>query len=377
MKWHKKYTKNICFRLLKTDVNIPYISSLFVMKKKHFSTTFEMVVVSFIFLLFWLIYYTILGKIWPNSNIGFYRVATHLTQCATLCVAAFFVFPRYINNKNKWQLLIFSLVSIFIFTQGFNAARSILSKPVFYQIGLSLKKTANNAPKQSYFLQNFISSLTYYLLGLGYAFSRDWFKKEHKSLILEKEIAQAELTLLRNQLNPHFLFNTINNIYYLALIQSTKTAEALLQLSDLLRYVLAEKDNWVTLNKEYECLEKFINLHRLRFPNDVINLQACNVEQFAQFQIPPMALITFAENAFKHGESGGAEEPIDIYISIDKNKLNYRVANKIGNNISKNQNSGIGIPNLAKRLNILYPEKHKLQFDISTTHYIANLEINL
>lgn len=347
------------------------------MKNKSHNISLEIGIVSFAFLLFWLIYYIILGKIWPNNNIGFYRVATHITQCATLSVAAFFVFPRYIKNKNKWQLFIFSILTLLIFIHGFDIARSLLTKPSFYQIGTPLKKTANNTAYQSYFLQNFISALTYYLLGLGYAFSRDWFKKEHKSLILEKEIAQAELTLLRNQLNPHFLFNTINNIYYLALIQSTKTAEALLQLSDLLRYVLAEKEDWVTLDKEFGCLEKFVNLHRLRFPNDVINLQVYNVEQFTQFQIPPMVLITFAENAFKHGESGGTEEPFDIHISINENKLLYRVSNKIGNNISKNQNSGIGIPNLVKRLNILYPEKHILQFDVSTTHYIANLEINL
>jgi sensor histidine kinase YesM len=347
------------------------------MKTKSYNIIAEIVVVSFTFLLFWLIYYSILGKLWPNYNIGFYRIATHITQCATLSVAAFFVFPRYIKNKNKWQLLFFSFLTLLVFIQCFDAARSILNKPLFYPIGTSIKKSINNAPSQSYLLQNFISSLTYYLLGLGYAFGKDWFKKEHKSLILEKEIAQAELTLLRNQLNPHFLFNTINNIYYLALIQSTKTAEALLQLSDLLRYVLAEKEDWVTLDKEFECLEKFINLHRLRFPNDIINLQVDNDEQFSLIRIPPMILITFAENAFKHGESGGVEEPFDIYISINKNKLIYRVTNKIGNNISKNQITGIGIPNLVKRLNILYPEKHKLQFDVSATHYIANLEINL
>ncbi|MBT9485242.1 sensor histidine kinase [Sediminibacterium sp.] len=229
----------------------------------------------------------------------------------------------------------------------------------------------------NYYLQNFISALTYSLLGLGYAFGRDWFIKDRKAIILEKEIAEAELTLLRNQLNPHFLFNTINNIYYLALIQSTKTAEALLQLSDLLRYVLAEKENWVTLDKEYECLEKFILLHKLRFPKDVINLEVTQLDDFTNVKVPPMILITFVENAFKHGESNGPEAPININLYIDYNQLRYEVSNKIGDNISKNNNSGIGIPNLKKRLNILYPEKHKLAFAITKTHYIAKLEINL
>lgn len=347
------------------------------MKKDTLYKFFEIALVILCFLLFWLSYYLVIGKVWPNKNLGFYRIALHLTQCAAFCTAAFLVFSTYIKHKNKVQLFIFLFLSILFFTRMFNWVSSILTNPIFYQLSTITKQKANNSQLGNYYLQNFISALTYSLLGLGYAFGRDWFIKERKSIILEKEIAEAELTLLRNQLNPHFLFNTINNIYYLALIQSTKTAEALLQLSDLLRYVLAEKENWVTLDKEYECLEKFILLHRLRFPKDVINLSATQKEQFTSIQIPPMILITFVENAFKHGESGGPEAPFDIHLLINDNKLSYEVHNRIGNIVSKNNNSGIGIPNLKKRLNILYPGKHKLSFDISKTHYIAKLEINL
>lgn len=347
------------------------------MKKNSLNKFLEIALVVLCFFLFWLSYYLVVGKVWPNNNLGGYRISLHLTQCAAFCISAFVIFGRYIKNKNKIQLLVFSILSILIFTRMFNWVSSILTNPIFYQLSTLTKQRANNTQLSNYYLQNFISALTYSLLGLGYAFGRDWFVKERKSIILEKEIAKAELTLLRNQLNPHFLFNTINNIYYLALIQSTKTAEALLQLSDILRYVLAEKENWVTLDKEYECLEKFILLHKLRFPKDVVNLKSTQNDLFAKISIPPMILITFVENAFKHGESNGPEAPIDIHLLINDNQLSYEVSNKIGNNVSKNNNSGIGIPNLKKRLNILYPEKHKLSFNISKTHYIAKLEINL
>ncbi|WP_439506905.1 sensor histidine kinase [Sediminibacterium sp.] len=347
------------------------------MKKHTYLKVAEISLVSASFLLFWLLYYSILGKIWPNDNIGKYRLFSHLTQCAIICISAFVVFPRYAIKKQKIQFILLSIFSIIVFTELFNIARLFLSNPIFHLLGPTVRQKTNNLQVQNYYYQNFISALTYYLLGLGYAFARDWINKDRKSLILEKEIAQAELTLLRNQLNPHFLFNTINNIYYLALIQSTKTAEALLQLSDLLRYVLSEKENLVTLDKEYECLEKFIQLHRLRFPNDNIILEISGKEEFSTIQIPPMVLLTFVENAFKHGDAGESEEPIEINLNIHDNQLTYSVKNKIGKNISKNTTSGIGIPNLKKRLTLLYPAKHKLDFNLSNTYYFAKLEINL
>jgi sensor histidine kinase YesM len=214
-------------------------------------------------------------------------------------------------------------------------------------------------------------------LGLGFAFAKDWFVKERTALVLEKEKAQAELSLLRNQLNPHFLFNTINNIYYLALIQSTKTADALLKLSDLLRYVLHEKSDWVSLDKEYQYLLKFIELHRLRFPKDQINLELGQEAQFAAYQIPPMLLLTFVENAFKHGDPGTETEPVTIQLRVEGNKLYYSVRNKIAQGISKDLNSGIGIPNLMKRLQILYPNQHQIRMVESKDYFIAELEIDL
>jgi len=346
--------------------------------KKYLNTKiFEIALVIISFLLFWILYYIIIGKIWPNDNVGKYRVSMHLTQCATICVSAFLIFPRYAINKQKVHFILLSVFSILIFTELFNTARLFLANPIFHLLGPTIKQRINNSQLQNYYFQNFISALTYYLLGIGYAFTRDWINKDRRTFLLEKEIAQAELALLRNQLNPHFLFNTINNIYYLALIQSTKTAEALLQLSDLLRYVLSEKDNIVPLNKEYECLEKFIQLHKLRFPNDNIMLKTSGNEQFENIQIPPMALITFVENAFKHGSAEESAEPIEINLVVQNNQLTYSVKNKIGKNISKNDSSGIGIPNLIKRLTLLYPENHKLELILTDSHYFAKLEINL
>jgi sensor histidine kinase YesM len=355
---------------------IPYFSVMPVMEKKALKSILEIALVVFVFLLFWFTYYLFLGKIWPSDNIGYYRIASHLTQTTVLLVAAFFVFPRYAKRKRLIPFLLLSVVLLLAFTQMFNMARQLLTSPVFYLLNSS-QQPKKVVATPSYFIPNLISALTYYLLGLGYAFARDWFAKERAALVLEKEKAQAELSLLRNQLNPHFLFNTINNIYYLALIQSAKTADALLKLSDLLRYVLHEKSDWVSLEKEYQHLLKFIELHRLRFPKDQIELNMSEEDQFASCQIPPMILLTFVENAFKHGEPGTEAEPVIISLDIAAGKLHYSVSNKIAQGISKDQNNGIGIPNLIKRMQILYPNKHHLELGASGEQYLAKLEIDL
>lgn len=376
MKCRNYYAKNIIRNRPTCSKIIPYFSVMPVMEKKALNSLLEIVLVVFVFLLFWFTYYLFLGKLWPNNNIGYYRVATHITQSIVLVVAAFLVFPQYTKRKRLIPFLLLSIALLLLFTQLFQFSRQFLNGPVFYLLGTS-KQPQKAVAMPNYFVQNLITALTYYLLGLGYAFARDWFAKDRAALVLEKEKAQAELSLLRNQLNPHFLFNTINNIYYLALIQSTKTADALLKLSDLLRYVLHEKNDWVSLDKEYQHLLKFIELHRLRFPKDQIELSVSQEDQFASCQIPPMILLTFVENAFKHGEPGTETEPVIISLHIAAGKLHYSVTNKIAQGISKDQNNGIGIPNLIKRMQILYPNKHHLHLGATGEQYLAKLEIDL
>jgi len=182
---------------------------------------------------------------------------------------------------------------------------------------------------------------------------------------------------LRYQINPHFLFNTINDIYYLALIKSEKTPEAMLKLSDLLRYILYEKGEWVALEKEINYLKEFIHLHKIRFPENVVNIELVNPELIQNQEIPPMLLSTFVENAFKHGAPGSNENPIKILIGISLGALHYKVTNAIDKIITKDKTTGIGILNLEKRLNLLLPNKYKLSYSKNDEHFEAELEIQL
>lgn len=216
------------------------------------------------------------------------------------------------------------------------------------------------------------------LLSLAYRFILDRIVTEQRITRLEREKLRADLAMLRYQLNPHFLFNTINDIYYLALIRSSHTADALLELSEMLRYVLLSKDDRVGLDREVDHLRRFVNLHRFRFPDCCVNLSIDTGTHPERWAIPPLVLISFTENAFKHGDPGTELDPVDIDIRCEAGRLRYRVRNPVGKMISKDGQSGVGLPNLRSRLELLFPDDHRLSFGTSDTRqFIAEMEIPL
>jgi LytS/YehU family sensor histidine kinase len=196
---------------------------------------------------------------------------------------------------------------------------------------------------------------------------------------MENEKLHSELAFLKSQVNPHFLFNILNNICSLARKKSDDTENAIIQLSRIMRYMLYDsKDEKVSLEKEAEYLQNYIDLQRLRISDSVIinfkiegNINGKMVE--------PMLLIPFVENAFKHGVSYLEASHIDIHLKIDNNDLQFRIEN---NRIKKNddpiqQESGIGLKNVLRRLDLLYPGTHTINIEETTTKYIVNLDISL
>lgn len=333
------------------------------------------------FLLFWLLFYTVAGtfnskyttlfsvlKILSLQSIGFVVAVL----AATLLFPLFILKKRYLSGIAVLLLLLAAGTSLIIWINSwtdFISPQKILAKG---QVAM-----VNMKPPKIIYFNFFLTSLLYILLGLGFAYMKDWFAKDRKTNILEKEKMKAELTLLRYQLNPHFLFNSINNIYYLAIIKSDKTPEALLKLSDLLRYVLNEKEEIVPLDQEIEYLKKFIALHQIRFPDYIISFKLFLKQDIAHLYIPPLLLITFVENAFKHGVSGIANNPLEIELTVQDNLLTYIVRNQIGETIIKENTTGIGLSNLQKRLTLIYPEKHILVIENNKNIFTAILKIRL
>jgi hypothetical protein len=201
------------------------------------------------------------------------------------------------------------------------------------------------------------------------------FIKELETIHLE-----TELDFLRSQISPHFMFNLMNTLVSMARKKSELMEPSLISLSQLMRYMLYDSDgDRIGLDKEIEYLKNYINLQLLRF-GDSLRLNLFLSASFEGYDIEPMLLIPFVENAFKHGIAMIEDPIIDVAIEIDENKrtLKLMVMNNIGKEETvKDSNSGIGLTNVRRRLELLYPENHHISIERRDSTFIVNLEIKL
>lgn len=220
----------------------------------------------------------------------------------------------------------------------------------------------------------FISLLGSSLVVLG-SFARE---KEKETVKLEKAKLQAELKFLKSQINPHFLFNSLHNIYALTVIQSEQAPENLLKLSDILRYMLYDSnDKFVPLHREVAYLENYLSLAQLKDSRGMDVTFTLKVPD-SSIQIAPLLFIPFLENAFKHSQIEDLEEG---FIHISFRTLNDQLIFEIKNSkpkreYSKDKVGGIGLKNVRQRLQLIYPNKHLLHIEDSTSDFNVHLSID-
>ncbi|PTS93569.1 hypothetical protein DBR11_25140 [Pedobacter sp. HMWF019] len=200
------------------------------------------------------------------------------------------------------------------------------------------------------------------VVGLGMALRsiREWQLTEKRAILAEAERANAELSFLKAQINPHFLYNTLNNIYTLSITGHPAAAESIMKLSNIMRYVTdqAESD-YVPLQEELDCIGNFIDLQRLRLGKTVtLNYTVEGIS--AGHIISPLILMTFIENVFKYGLSNHENTQITINIKIEADKILFHTQNRIFEKRQQQQRKSVGISNTKQRLNALYPGKHVL-----------------
>mgnify|MGYP003507805338 CR=1 FL=1 len=209
--------------------------------------------------------------------------------------------------------------------------------------------------------------------------SEKWLTWENQKQRIKAELQENELKNLKNQLNPHFLFNTLNNIYALIPISQEKAQKSVHELSQLLRYTLYDNENReVPLEKELRFVKNYISLMQLRMNSyTTLNTRINENEGKGKF-IAPLLFITLIENAFKHGISGNKPSFIDIFITVQDNSVNCTVRNSyFPKTDSDKSGSGIGITNLKRQLNILYPKRHSFTITKINNQYISELTIYL
>ncbi|MFD2541447.1 sensor histidine kinase [Lacinutrix gracilariae] len=220
-------------------------------------------------------------------------------------------------------------------------------------------------------------SLSLFLLGGIFSLVVNFYKREHLSKELENKQKDIKLKFLRNQLNPHFLFNSLNSIYSLVRSKSDDAPEAVITLSELMRYMLYEVGNeQVLLEKEINYIQNYIALQKLRFKNtEAVKLKL--IGETKKLKIHPLLLISFIENAFKYGTDYKGNTRIDIKIEVNNDKLIFKVENIIGLHKRDEKNSGVGLQNIKNQLNYLYKDNHELTIMEDKSHYRVLLTLNL
>ncbi len=207
------------------------------------------------------------------------------------------------------------------------------------------------------------------------------FITQNELLRLQKEKLQLELNALKAQIHPHFLFNTLNNLYSLTLKNSDKASEIVLKLSDIMRYVLYQaNEDKVPLQKELDFVDNFMELQRIRY-NDKYEITLSSNGKTTDLQVAPLLFIDFIENAFKHGlEKRFNDGFVRVFISIKNSKLEFKVINSNSQGeelVPERISQGIGLSNARKRLAIIYPGKHDLTIQEHGETYEINLKLEL
>jgi LytS/YehU family sensor histidine kinase len=281
--------------------------------------------------------------------------------CVVPVYLGYFIFPLLFNKKTNKQWILLTLLFLVLFSIA-----SIIWDDGYD--GLSI--------------ENFSLVFTYSSIliltggGLRSLLQLIEQKKKHEQLV--EQNLRSELALLRTQLNPHFLFNTLHNIDTLIFENQKAASKSLVKLSDIMRYMLKDaKEDLVDLNKEINNLKYYIELEKLRLKNKKF-LEFNVTGDFNELKIAPMILLPFVENAFKHSIDSDIENGITIDLKISNRTINFICENKYDNlNSEKDKEHGIGLEIIKKRLELIYPGKHRLKVVPDDSTFKVNLEIQL
>jgi len=225
--------------------------------------------------------------------------------------------------------------------------------------------------------------IVYIIITMLLKLSKSWFLVswlQKELLEKEKQKAEVELKALKAQINPHFFFNTLNSIYSMALDKDDRLPGTVLQLSDLMRYFLyGSRDNFIPLEKDLTVVKEYIALQKLR-SNAQLDIETKISGEIRDQQIAPLLLITFLENAFKHGAKGSSGNTfIKLDIKVEKNKLNFTIENNKGiiDEVNTGDHNGLGLENVKRQLELLYPGKHLLNIKDEQDRFVVALQLSL
>ena len=302
----------------------------------------------------------------------FDRVMLALSSLLTNIAYALVCYTGLFWLQRKHPVYILALVLLaFLFCAGMRYG----IEEVLYLHWFGFDNYYDTMTTMSYLLDNLYYAIPFSAVGMVFYFQQEsrYREQQQKELLIHNQ--KTELAFLRSQLNPHFLFNTLNNVYTLVYQKSDKALQAMQKLTALLRYALYEPQERVPLQKEIRYIEDFIALQRLRYDYEV-QLELSIAPDIEGLHIPPFALIPFVENAFKHGELRQDSKPLRISMEILEEAFLFRVVN-VKRPQQKDTVGGIGLANIKKRLSLIYQDEHDLQIDETADTFLVELKIPL
>lgn len=326
-----------------------------------------------IHVLFWLIqaimiYFVLLG-ITKHHEVALAATVVNLVAYFFLAYGhILYLIPRFWDSKRYVAyglglLVLLILSSCFRFFIGWNLV-------VYMQWDL-----ANEFTPQ-YFVTMLINGLFILMISLPLKLVNNWLEKSEIEEELKTHQLEAELRFLKAQVNPHFLFNALNNIYALSFTESKKAPEMILKLSDMMSYMLydcnAEK---VKLSAEVDYLRNYIDLQQLKKEGEY-QIEFATQGNIHSIMIPPMLFIPFFENAFKHGNLDDIQTGwLKAYLEVDEEGLNFSIQNTFDPNFESKEQGGVGLSNIHERLQLLFPNRHSLRMEEEGKVFSVNLHI--
>ncbi|HET6994050.1 MAG TPA: histidine kinase [Chitinophagaceae bacterium] len=290
----------------------------------------------------------------------------------------YFFIPRYdLKSRNKIGTTVLLILFVIIIA-CFNYLNFLLTFAISTRMGFFDKMPGMDFIAPIWLRQIIINYPTIIGFAVAIKLSKRWYLKQEETAQLVREKINAELLLLKSQVHPHFLFNTLNNIYSFILNGSSKTPEMIKALSSLLHYILNDCDRpFVPLEKEISMIKDYVELEKIRY-GDKLNMNLHIQGDPSGKLISPLLLIPFVENSFKHGTSRMLTHPwIRLEISIDNNSLNFGISNNRPERQENFPRKGIGLANVKKRLELLYPNAHSLSIIESEMSYDVSVKIAL
>lgn len=278
--------------------------------------------------------------------------------------------------KPRWERILGGLVFLWIhlmfYSFGLHAWRNL---GLHLHVYFSFREFTQPYSGESYFMGYSMASIVFFGI-IRHVYNYTKLKNNARKLLIEKQ--EAELNYLKSQTNPHFLFNTLNNIYSLARDKNDLAPESILRLSKILRYMLYEAGGaYIAIEQELKIITDYIALEKLRYDDSLrINFNY-NIEDMKQ-ALPPLLLIPLVENAFKHGASETRSQPfVDIHLSVVERKLNFIVKNSAESFTGETGvTEHIGLSNLRRQLELLYKD-YELRVQQDASVFTAHLKINL